>query len=306
MFSFQDGDHGPFLLARGGIYVHELGAWVLFIVFKGTDAHTGVAPHEDADSHNAWMNSVLDALWKLVGPQNRLGYVIYLGCVPSKRLGSTNVTPPTGFGNYGSSTAHKATQKDFASHGQVTMGSREDRANRLGREAVSDFYNMLRHSNLSLDIDINKLMESISFQDHGVKVPLQPLPYHPIQDRERIKRYLALFAWHSSESDLFNLGITNKMLRSAAPTISIGSVAMLHNAVEFVPEPGCISLPIQEVLGKHVIAGRVSLIYSFSMISLISPSIANVYDMSDRCRTGLQYCSRSTLVCFSLSSIFTN
>lgn len=122
----EEGDPGPFFLARGRIYMHELGAWVIFLVFKGTDLHTGVAPCEDAQSHAAWVKSVIDSIWNLVGPQNRLGFVIYLGCVPSKRLGSANVTPPTGFGNYGSSVAHKATQKDFASHGQATMGSRDD------------------------------------------------------------------------------------------------------------------------------------------------------------------------------------
>ncbi|KAF5323192.1 hypothetical protein D9619_013757 [Psilocybe cf. subviscida] len=247
---------GPFFLARGGIYVHELGAWVIFLVFKGTDLHTGVAPHEDTQSHAAWVKSVIDSVWNLVGPQNRLGFVIYLGCVPSKRLGSANVTPPTGFGNYGSSVAHKATQKDFASHGHATMGSRDDRANRLGREAVSDFYNTLRHSHLSLNIDINKLMECISYQDHGVNISLRPLPYHPIQDREHIKKYLSLYAWHSSESNLFNLGITNKMLRSVEPTDLSAALMPFDDATELVLGLECLSLPIEEVLSQRVVAGR--------------------------------------------------
>lgn len=253
--------------------MHELGAWVIFLVFKGTDLHTGVAPHEDTQSHAAWVKSVIDSVWNLVGPQNRLGFVIYLGCVPSKRLGSANVTPPTGFGNYGSSVAHKATQKDFASHGHATMGSRDDRANRLGREAVSDFYNTLRHSHLSLNIDINKLMECISYQDHGVNISLRPLPYHPIQDREHIKKYLSLYAWHSSESNLFNLGITNKMLRSVEPTDLSAALMPFDDATELVLGLECLSLPIEEVLSQRVVAGRVS----FERISVYNQTDLLVY-----------------------------
>ncbi|KAF5314358.1 hypothetical protein D9619_011737 [Psilocybe cf. subviscida] len=232
--------------------------WTLFIMLLriGPDLHTGTAPHEDAQSHAEWVRSVIDSVWNLAGPQNRLGYVIYLGRVPSKRSGSTNVTPPTGFGNYGSNAAHKATQKNFASDGHTTMGSQDDRANRLGREAVSNFYNTLRHCHLSLNIDINKLMEFISYDDHGVKVSLRPLPYHPVHDRQHIKQYLAFCSWHSSESDLFNLGITNKMLRLAAPTDLPPPLALLENTVEFVPEPDCVSLSVQEVLSRHVVAGR--------------------------------------------------
>ncbi|KAF5329323.1 hypothetical protein D9619_008910 [Psilocybe cf. subviscida] len=179
-----DGDPGPFFLARGGIYVHELGCWVIFLVFKGTDLHTGTAPHEDAQSH-----AELDK------------------CDSS-----------TGFGNYGSNAAHKATQKNFASDGHTTMGSQDDRANRLGREAVSNFYNTLRHCHLSLNIDINKLMEFISYDDHGVKVSLRPLPYHPRSRSPTHQTIPCILLMDSSESDLFNLGITNKMLRLAAPT----------------------------------------------------------------------------------------
>lgn len=102
-------------------------------------------------------------------------------------------------------------------------------------------------------------MECISYQDHGVDVLLQPLPYHPIKDREHIRKYLSLYAWHSSESNLFNLGITNKMLRSVEPTDLSAPLMLFEDAIELAPGLECLSLPIQEVLSKRVLAGRVSL-----------------------------------------------
>lgn len=41
------GDPGPFCLGRGGIYCREVGAWIVFLVFKGNDMHSGFAPTED-------------------------------------------------------------------------------------------------------------------------------------------------------------------------------------------------------------------------------------------------------------------
>lgn len=46
--------------------------------------------------------------WNVAGPQNRIGYISYIGGVPSDRLGSINVNPPTLFGNYGTSQVHKS------------------------------------------------------------------------------------------------------------------------------------------------------------------------------------------------------
>lgn len=230
-------------------------------MFKGTDVHSGVAPRADAEKYSEWEKSILDAMWNLAGPQNRLGYVIYLGVVPSKRLGSLNVTPPSGFGNYGSSAVHKVTQKNFANHGHTTMGSPNNLAARLGREAVCNFYNTLRLCGLSSSHDVDDLLRSISFihpatgEQHG----LGPFPYHPIKDETTIRKNLALFKWHSSESNLFNLHITNAMIRSRMSRSSssgVSSALLFHSAVD-LPELHEGPLEIDEVLEKHFHRGKV-------------------------------------------------
>ena len=98
----------------------------------------GFTPSEDPQAHNRWVDENLSAAWNLAGPQNRVGYVSYIGGVPSDRLGSINVSPPTLFGNYGSSQVHKLKQKTFAMHGHGVLGGAPVYAEWMGREIISN------------------------------------------------------------------------------------------------------------------------------------------------------------------------
>ena len=168
--------------------------WIVFLVFKGSDLHSGFAPSEDPQAHQRWVDENVSAAWNVAGPQNRVGYVSYIGSVPSDRLGSINITPPTLFGNYGSNQVHKSKQKSFAMNGHNTLGGTPAYAERMGREIVANFWNSLQYCNLNFDQDINELMSNISFQDPQTnsQVKLRPLPFNPQQDREAIERYLRL------------------------------------------------------------------------------------------------------------------
>ncbi|KAJ3501747.1 hypothetical protein NLJ89_g9201 [Agrocybe chaxingu] len=211
------GDPGPFCLARGGIYCRELNAWIIFLVFKGTDLHSGFAPLEDREAHMNWVNTELNAAWNLAGPQNRVGLVNYPGALPIHRLGSLNVSPPTRFGNYGSSAPHKTTQANFSEHGDIVLGNADAYSNRLGREAVMNFVNSVSFAGLSLNLDPDELLQKLTYQDpvDFRQVPLKQFPHHPIHDKELICHNLSLYHWHSNESHLFNLHITKKALKDA-------------------------------------------------------------------------------------------
>jgi hypothetical protein len=188
--------------------------WIVFLVFKGSDLHSGFAPSEDPQAHQRWVDENVSAAWNVAGPQNRVGYVTYIGSVPSDRLGSINITPPTLFGNYGSNQVHKSKQKSFAMNGHNTLGGTPAYAERMGREIVANFWNSLQYCNLNFDQDINELMSNISFQDPQTnsQVKLRPLPFNPQQDREAIERYLRLYAWHKREAVLFHVNIPKARL----------------------------------------------------------------------------------------------
>ncbi|KAJ3513252.1 hypothetical protein NLJ89_g3049 [Agrocybe chaxingu] len=211
------GDPGPFCLARGGIYARELNSWIIFLTFKGTDLHSGFAPSEDRQAHLDWVNTELSAAWNLAGPQNRVGYVNYKGVLPMHRLGSLNVSPHTRFGNYGSSAPHKATQTNFALHGHVSLGDQAAFSNRHGREAVSNFMNSVEFAKLKLDMDVDDLLQRLTYEDStaGHAVHLKPFPYHPLKDAETIRHNLSHYHWLAQEAHLFNLGITKKALNDA-------------------------------------------------------------------------------------------
>ena len=163
--TFIDGEPGPFCLARCGLYIREKNVWIVILVFKGSDLHSGFTPSEDPQTHKCWVEENLSAAWNIAGPQNRVGYVSYIEGVPSDRLGSINISSPTLFGNYGSSQVHKSKQKTFAMHGHSILGGTPVYAERMGREIVANFWNSLQFCDLEFDQDINELMSKISFKD---------------------------------------------------------------------------------------------------------------------------------------------
>jgi hypothetical protein len=188
----------------------------VWLVFKGVDVHSGFAPSEDPAAHKEWVNTTLDAAWNLAGPQNRVGYVNYPGSLPANRAGSLNVTLPTFFGNFGSSVYDKAKEKNFADHGKGVLGGRDAHANRLAREAFLNFHNALQLSGLKLDMNLNEIFTKIQYQDpaSGLFVPVVQLPFDPVTQAPEINRKLSHYAWHRSEADAINFGLTRSILNS--------------------------------------------------------------------------------------------
>ncbi len=269
---YLDGDPGPFCLARSGLYIREKNVWIVFLVFKGSDLHSGFAPKEDPEAHQRWVDENLSAAWNLAGPQNRVGYVNYISTVPSERTGSMNISPPTLFGNFGSSQIHKVKQKNFAMHGHAILGGQDGYANRMGREILYNFWNSLQLCDLDLDLDIGELLQKISYRDHqsAAMVPLKPLPLDPQHNVEVIKRYLQFYEWHRREASSFYVHIpklgpaSNQTILS--PSDKAGIIATAHLQppnVESSPQEGqgqkstMDSLKIQQVLQQKVVSGQI-------------------------------------------------
>lgn len=243
------------------------------MVFKGSDLHSGFAPTEDPEAHKRWVEDNLSAAWNVAGPQNRVGYVSYIGGVPSDRLGSINITPPTLFGNYGSNQVHKSRQKTFAMHGHNILGGTRSYAERMGREIVANFWNSLQFCDLDINQDIDELMSKISFKDRETnsQVNLGPLPFNPQHNREMIERYLRLYAWHKREATLFHVNIPkarllahkNKKIQSAGSVMIQDASLWSHRRqppgtqpIEATEASLLQPLDIEKVLGKVVKEGK--------------------------------------------------
>lgn len=224
-------------MARPGLYVRELGVWIVFVVFKGNDLHSGFSPMEDLEAHKQWVDSIVSPMWDHAGPENRIGFVVYPNSAAIQRSASMNFTPSQLFGNFGAAQPHKTLQHTFAKHGQVTLGNREEWANRSGREAVSLFQNFLSQNNLQLNLDINDLIQSISFENQaGAPVALKPLPYHPVEDAAKIALWKGYYQHHFNQSLSMLIRIEKSTYRSLRSTMqyarSIAAVQSVYHPAE--------------------------------------------------------------------------
>lgn len=231
----------------------------MFIVFKGTDVHSGMVPFISQTDQTKWADSCMDSIWTTTGPQNCMGYVDYSSTIPCKRLGSLNFTSPTGFGNFGSGAAHKNMQTNFASHSNVTLGSLRNCVIQLACEAISNFHNTIQLCGLTSSIDIDTILQSLSYTDlstgHIKNLATSSFPFHPVKDVNQIKKYLAWNKSHNMELNTFNLRITKPMLCAAlhmTPPIA-NSMTAIDFPVNFVGP-----FNIEEVINKHKSSGKVT------------------------------------------------
>jgi hypothetical protein len=208
----------------------------------------------------------------LLGPKTEWDMLDYIGGVPSDRLGSINITPPTLFGNHGSAQVHKLKQKTFAMQGHNILGGTPAYAERMGREIMANFWNSLQFCDLELDQDINELMSKISFRDPQTNstVKLGPLPFNPQHNREAIEHYLSLYAWHKREAVLFHVNIPkarlqvnrNKKKQLASSTmVQDAGLWSHHQQPPTQPDEATETAPLQplhieKVLGKTVRNGK--------------------------------------------------
>ncbi|KAJ6596545.1 hypothetical protein B0H10DRAFT_2441881 [Mycena sp. CBHHK59/15] len=187
LFNLPPGsDPGAFLLARAGLYLRELDTWALHIFFDGTDIHAGAGGETtlSVPQFQQWVETELETAWKH-SELGRMGIVQYAMRSAHNWDTHMSMTPSVRFGNVGPELP--ANVRDFATHGQEILGGQEPWANRMGREIIYNFWNQLQLCNLDLEIDIDTLLQSITFNNSAAeRIHLKPLPFHPKRDAEAI------------------------------------------------------------------------------------------------------------------------
>ncbi|KAJ7698284.1 hypothetical protein B0H17DRAFT_1129809 [Mycena rosella] len=205
----QDSDSGSFLLAWAGVYIREINAWALYLFFDGVDIHTGIGATTTYSraEFKQWMEADLEMAWNR-SELWRMGIVQYASRSAHSRDTYMFMTPSVRFGNCAPEQHHLAIQRDFATHGQEILGGQEPWANRMGREIIYAFWNKLQLCNLDLGIDLNKIIQSISFKDKDSHdIPLQPLPFHPVDDAKHIALYRGYFEYYRQQCAHMRLNI---------------------------------------------------------------------------------------------------
>lgn len=144
---FAGSDLGAFLLARPGFYVRETepGTFIIFLVFKGTDLHSGTAPTANDDELNQFFSLLAAELASEDIPRvNRVVYVAYTSSSAFQREGRYSVYPDVGAADDDNNDlAFKSTQLNYAQHGQHILGTRSEAVAKLFAEAYSSYANRL-------------------------------------------------------------------------------------------------------------------------------------------------------------------
>ncbi|THU79966.1 hypothetical protein K435DRAFT_874867 [Dendrothele bispora CBS 962.96] len=144
---------GDFLLARPGLYARaypdKQGHVVFFLLFKGNDLHTGTAPTTDDDAWKTYI-AELEELYKYVGDENRVVYVLYPSHAAFHRDAGIAVSAKTGYDNADGSSSVK-TPHTFADDGFPILGGYDDWKCRLAREHYIHQYNSARAKGLQPD-----------------------------------------------------------------------------------------------------------------------------------------------------------
>jgi len=83
-------DHGPFILARQGLYAWENGVRIFHLLFKGNDLHSGSSP--TCLPLTTELKSEIEGCISLADPPNCIGYVSYPVSVASTRSASMSVS----------------------------------------------------------------------------------------------------------------------------------------------------------------------------------------------------------------------
>ncbi|PPR07577.1 hypothetical protein CVT24_007318 [Panaeolus cyanescens] len=241
-----DGHPGPFCLGRWGLYSAEMGCWIIFLTFKGIDVHSGFAPCELSSANEAFLkDSNLKAAYNMAKGPNRAGYVLYTSKVAAHRTSALNATLPTSFGNL--TTSKTATKfLTFGSSGPSTLGSPEDCANRLAREAVFDFFNTLSLSQLNLELNLDDVLSKITFTtSDGSTKSMKKLKYNPQTDSVFIQRYLGLYFWYHTLCKSVHIRITRSDIQRSQGQLSHNIQGPLAPATKIHVQPIASPLNLQ-------------------------------------------------------------
>ena len=184
---------GIFFLGRHGLYIRELDCWIIFLVFKGNDLHSGFAsvanPHTQED-----LSKEVNMFWDSTDPTCRAAYVGYPNKVLTQRLGPQSVSPSVLFGNGAFQSAHEQLYRNFMEHGFPSIGDFHSFYNRHAREAVFASWNTYITAGIKPTHTPTEMLESLTYVDEqGVTCQMDPAPFNPILDSEQLEWWRGLY-----------------------------------------------------------------------------------------------------------------
>jgi hypothetical protein len=204
-------DPGAFLLARPGLYIRELGILVLFIIFKGTDLHSGYGSTVDPTVEKLWRDKVMadvEVLWNEAGEENRAGFVSYPSHAAFHRSGTMAITPSLTFGNSGNPRSGEDAYMNFSSNGKHIVGGAHAHYNRLAREIVYLHHNYGQHTGLQGLEDPRDMLKRITYVDDGGNlVHCDPLPFHAVEDAQLLTYWRGRYKWHYMSCEQHRIGV---------------------------------------------------------------------------------------------------
>jgi hypothetical protein len=255
-------DPGAFMLGRHGLYIRELDVWISFLLFKGTDIHSGSHPTYAPESMEAWTKEqeALNKMWE--SSVNRVALVSYPTASICNRVASMSTSPSLHFLNDSAPAAHKAQQLNFAQHSRGILGDDEAFHNRMARDGVYAFLNHLTHSGVHLEGGISGLMSKLWYPAaDGSKVVLAPPPMDLDSNSAYISRMRGHWSWHVGLSSTYRIRMTKfayatEQERQAQQNKSLGAFSALENS-RSVPLSNCLDavqedLIITKVLRRHI------------------------------------------------------
>ncbi|KAJ7701592.1 hypothetical protein B0H17DRAFT_1128365 [Mycena rosella] len=212
-------DPGAFCLARCGLYVHEADSWIVYLVFRGNDPHSGFAPTSPPIPIDL-INTVVNA----AGP-NRVAYVNYPSRVATTRDGSMSMTPATNFGNYGATSVTKTEQRHYSDASSTPIfGDLRAKVNRLAREAANNFQNSLAWCNIKLNVSMTSLLTGMTYEDPDVgEKHIEPPPFDLELEEAQMSRWWRFYEWHRNLCSNYLIRITKDQFRTAQANIKSGT-----------------------------------------------------------------------------------
>ncbi|RDB25058.1 hypothetical protein Hypma_007527 [Hypsizygus marmoreus] len=227
----KDAHEGSFLLGRYGLYMHEAGAWIVFIFFNGRDMHSGRQVSIEESLRQDERVIAMNELWQKAGEVNRVGIPVYFPSQAVHRTGGISVTPATTFTNHGSLTRSSAQSLNYVQHGNHLLGPAHDRNSRLAREAVSGMFNFLKQAGLRMnEHSASSLLELIEYPDPDkpgnwktVEAPaLDAL--NPLQ-APSVQRYRGYYAYYHRIASSLDLQLSRAKHRSTQKQLEQPRVA---------------------------------------------------------------------------------
>lgn len=214
-------DMGPFMWMRSAIYLRELDQYILFTAFKGRDLHTGYTPTVAKHMQDAFtqdiQNAIIsmdeaDSLFKQLGSQARVGYVLYPSMAATMHSTQILYTPSLHFLHSPAPHERDATRR-YYSRDKTILGNAGDRAQRLGLEGFLALKNYFSECKINLSMNLNALLDSATYTDEtGAIQKLRPAALDVEDDRtwNMMCLYRRFYFWLRELLSQYSLNITKK------------------------------------------------------------------------------------------------